>query len=300
MIMIMNETGPAARPCLSRLEIRADGTRATDDFHHFKSHEIMGGFSLEDISSLPEVRTARSLSQAAKQQLCLDLYVISRGGRPGMMVDYAFKLNLQTLLQILSGATRVTQLRYVVLSWGGSCFLVCCREEIESHLRSIAEGTKKQMLIEFRSGTPRWMTQAAETLMPFLAPLIEAIAPSDVSSHQEATSISVIKLEELKTLLMPTLNGILLGYPSIYYVTTMEESQKAARDLSSEGMTVFRVSSGEMIISSFSVPSRLIPPMEEGDDPFWACIAHWSERLMQAEGESRFEQKEVGFVTVSL
>lgn len=217
-----------------------------------------------------------------------------------MMVDYASKLTLHGLLLILNSATRLTHVRYVVLSWGGSCFIVSCLEHVSNHLKSIVDGKSRPMMIDFGSGSPQWMMggSAKEDLSLSLSPLLHALA-----SHQElppqAPTIPVINLESLHNLpLMPTLNGILLGYPAIYHVTSAEESQKSARDLSTEALTLFRVLSEEMIVSSFSMPSRLIP--EGKSDPFWTCIANWSKTLIRAIGDGRFEQKEVGMVSVSL
>ena len=215
-----------------------------------------------------------------------------------MMIDYAAKLNQQALLHILAGAARLTGLHYTVFSWGGSCFLVSCQDQVTSYLRSIVNGDAKLMMVEFGSTSPQWMERANETIAPLLKPLINALTPSDTLPSRTAPAIPLIDLDTLDTLLMPTLNGLLLGYPVVYYVTTAEESQKAAMALSSESLTLFRVLSGETILSSFSVPSHLIPG--GGDHPLWASIANWADKMMSAQEDARFEHKEVGLVFVSL
>ena len=269
-------------------------------------HSTDESFSLRDILSLQEMKKAR-LSQASQRQLALDLFILSKGGRAGLMIDYCL-IPSQSLLQILNGATRVTRTSYLVLSWdNGSCFLVIRPDEALDHLRSIADGKRRVMMVEFIALGPEWKDprSVVEALTPSLKLLINAIAPHTAPQPLAARIIStpVIQFESLKqSLLMPTLNGLLLGYPVLYYVESVEESLKAARDLSSEPLTLFRCTSGgdqTQIISSFSVPTRLLPEVK--DDIFWDCIRSWSDKLIRAAEEvALFEQKNVGIVSVSL
>lgn len=93
-----------------------------------------------------------------------------------------------------------------------------------------------------------------------------------------APGVAVVDLEQLVGLpVMPTLNGWLLGYPIIYVVKDVDESQLAAKCLSTTDITVCQVKSkampeggkaslqaGETLfpagltLSAFSVPTHLL------------------------------------------
>ena len=141
--------------------------------------------------------------------------------------------------------------------------------------------------------------------------------------REGAAPVLHIDLERLPGLpLMPTLNGLLLGYPVVYAVATAEESQKAARCLSSGSITVFRAcaeaskweslltalrrqnSSGgrtqtlgnsgsrgrehdNLCISAFSVPTCLLQGPEDHsvtplNDLVGDCVGRWEARLKLA------------------
>lgn len=238
-------------------------------------------------------------------RLLRDLLAVAAGLRAAAMLDYAM-LDPQLLARLVTAlvadlapaglvpgapaAAAGGSERWVVAVLDGCCYVV--RPVLLQELLIRTDSPQPQLL-SFQSPArgggmvPAWAgaAAAAATLVGQVGRLAEALQRrGGATAAGEAGGgqlVAVVDLDELASCEpglgplppMPTLSGLLLGYPAVYAVHDLEGAQAASRALSATSLCLYTAalqwrgsgcgstgllpSSGEEPLLSFSVPAGL-------------------------------------------
>ncbi|GFH13321.1 ANK_REP_REGION domain-containing protein, partial [Haematococcus lacustris] len=211
--------------------------------------------------------------QSCRTRLTLDVWVLLSGGRAVVMLDYCLGLQLRDCLALAAAVNRAVAGQagsdlLVTLTQEGCCYLahttLLCQ-----HLQRLTQGGPRPLLLHFPppqaaagSLQPQLLpAAAAQVLLAGLSSLVQALQP-DLPQHTPApslahalpttgpastqlppTSCTALDLGALPDLPpMPTLNGLLLGYPCVYVVEgSREQAQQAASTLSCTPLALLKL-----------------------------------------------------------
>ncbi|KAJ9507871.1 hypothetical protein QJQ45_021205 [Haematococcus lacustris] len=211
--------------------------------------------------------------QTCRARLTLDVWVLLSGGRAVVMLDYCLGLQLRDCLALAAAVNRAVAGQagsdlLVTLTHEGCCYLahttLLCQ-----HLQRLTQGGPHPLLLHFpptqaaaSSLQPQLLqAAAAQVLLAGLSSLVQALQPA-LPQHPPATSLAhalpttgpastqlpptsctALDLGALPDLPpMPTLNGLLLGYPCVYVVEgSREQAQQAASTLSCTPLALLKL-----------------------------------------------------------
>ncbi|KAJ9507023.1 hypothetical protein QJQ45_004693 [Haematococcus lacustris] len=211
--------------------------------------------------------------QSCRTRLTLDVWVLLSGGRAVVMLDYCLGLQLRDCLALAAAVNRAVAGQagsdlLVTLTQEGCCYLALTTLLCQ-HLQRLTQGGPRPLLLHFPppqaaagSLQPQLLpAAAAQVLLAGLSSLVQALQP-DLPQHTPApslahalpttgpastqlppTSCTALDLGALPDLPpMPTLNGLLLGYPCVYVVEgSREQAQQAASTLSCTPLALLKL-----------------------------------------------------------
>lgn len=183
-----------------------------------------------------------------RQQLLGDLAALLTGLRCVVMLDYAPGATPQQLGQALA------PLQQTLPGWAGCtlelegcCYLANSTTLLQQLSQLAADTHSWPVVLGFAGGEPQQLQQEGlEQLQQQLTQLPAAVAsvlsPPPAGGQAGGGWLPHVKLDDCPGLpAMPTLNGLLLGYPVVYYVRDQEDAAVASRVLSRGELTLHRV-----------------------------------------------------------
>jgi len=248
-----------------------------------------------------KVRALRS----CRARLVADLEALACGARTVLMLDYVPGLQAKALLWAVQRFCAFWPCAAMTLH--GCPYLVHlpalvaqCKALCSAHAAADATPTDNcamvPVLIGFR---PQEGSQEQSRVGPVMLQHSESQAVfsqlqgllTALEQHQAKASTKVLDLEAVRGLpLMPTLSGLLLGYPVVYVLESVEGAAAAARALSAQPLTLITahatlpeelaagcdkdagqqhaaaVGMGADVMSACSVPSHMWEEGVEGED----------------------------------
>ena len=212
------------------------------------------------------------------KQLVRDIFVVIAGLRPSFMLDYISppqSSSIQFLIEFMSAATSRVLSALEVKPDG---YHVGRADDCSYFIsRTGFEKLEIPMTVEFRiSGdasctTCQWSEEDA-AMQHFKRVMLP---PSSASVS------SILQLDDCNACL-PTLNGLLLGYPAVYLIEDIEQAQRVSRFLSTTTLQVYTIEMDGEHLLSFSVPENLI------EDERWRVkYENWKSSL-----RSKFEESQ--------
>lgn len=245
------------------------------------------------------------VSQTKRERLSLDLLAVASSLRPCVMLDYV-RIQAQALQQL------VDQLILSTVDWAGcvlcfeDCLYVCDLRRMAHIWSTISADPKCTSFVRFCSGSALMLTDWSgsnheEVLLRqvrFGSDLFSAALKRHQARGDSLTPCTVVDLAEHSQSLplLPTLNGILLWYPIVYWVHNTPQAEAACRTLSSTNLVLVSVTCSSRFHSSvsaladtrllaFSVPSHLWTAVMHSQVNKWFkdltsdCIGLWDCRL---------------------
>ena len=233
-------------------------------------------------------RKEEAQMKGALPRLFRDCAAVLSGLRPGFMLDYASPqpAHLSLLVAAISRALEplLGPCAPCVAELEGCCY-VLRPELLPGGERALAAAPPR--LISFSSAggglaTTQWAAgpeaeAAHRQLLSAAAQLRDLVAAAAQRAAAAAPGrpppprlpvVPLVSLSELRDApVMPTLSGLLLGYPAVYLVHSMDSAQAAARALSSAALRMHSLdcglagaeqAPGAGPLLSFSVPEELL------------------------------------------
>ncbi|GAX74829.1 hypothetical protein CEUSTIGMA_g2275.t1 [Chlamydomonas eustigma] len=251
-----------------------------------------------------------------QHQLFWDLLLVLRGGRPAMLLDYAMAPAsvLEGLLQAVQSSTGIS---CAILSWGTSCHLLCNLKVLLGSLQSVRDwastsldtGEKCPVLLlgfkgtsaeEMSATSPSLLTPSrlsqleCKEILCALKPLEDELLKLQQLGQKLSKSVLCLDLERVEDLpLMPTLNGLLLGYPVVYVVGHGSSSNDAggsgfpctAKDMNGRKEDMVTLCAFSLPTSFLSIPEELVCQTFECKQ-HQAAVSHyvgeWKSRIQSA------------------
>ena len=214
--------------------------------------------------------------RSASQPLFIDIIAIASGLRPAFLLDYAhispedLSRLILAAIELLPASLPVPNL--CILEQDDACLITNCEL-----IKTLSPLFVQFMWQNHGGVVASWASvEEQAALQQKLAGIIEILV---ATKFNPLNQILIIHLESLfnptNELIMPTLNGCLLGYPVCYAVHDLHEAQAASRCLSTTTLRLFSIftslgthsekySNGNSPLLSFSLPSDLIENEEWG------------------------------------
>eukprot|EP00879_Flechtneria_rotunda_P004457 GHRR01004709.1.p1 GENE.GHRR01004709.1~~GHRR01004709.1.p1 ORF type:complete len:292 (+),score=86.10 GHRR01004709.1:583-1458(+) len=193
----------------------------------------------------PRIKRLRPLVRALPQFL-FDLAALLCGIRNYIMLDYAPGTTLQQLTQALEPLGQLLPgFNGCILELDGCCYIANSAKLLQ-HLSSLASNIGSwPYIISFSNGQAKLMQPEHCTELQQQVQLVVQCLQHQLQAPQPAYNGSYMPLIDLGRMqglpAMPTLNGLLLNYPIVYWVRNVEEACQASRILSSSRLQLFSV-----------------------------------------------------------
>ncbi|KAL6781172.1 hypothetical protein ACKKBG_A10105 [Auxenochlorella protothecoides x Auxenochlorella symbiontica] len=200
----------------------------------------------------------------AVPKLVADLAAVLCGLRPSLMLDYAL-LTPKIALELARQASLLGDCLLTVAQLADCTFFL----RPDRYLPDAAP----PLFIDFTSGTATWVEPGSErgtSLAGVAAEVRASVARRAVASGAPCLLTLDCDRWAARGAALPTLAGILLGYPAVYAIGSQEEGAQAARCLSSGGLVLHSLTAGlqagrdpsPQAILAYSVPASLLPDTE--------------------------------------
>ncbi|KFM27908.1 hypothetical protein F751_5946 [Auxenochlorella protothecoides] len=223
----------------------------------------------------------------AVPKLVADLAAVLCGLRPSLMLDYAL-LTPKIALELARQASLLGDCPLTVAQLADCTFFL----RPDRYLPDAAP----PLFIDFTSGTATWVEPGSErgtSLAGVAAEVRASVARRAVASGAPCLLTLDCDRWAARGAALPTLAGILLGYPAVYAIGSQEEGAQAARCLSSGGLVLHSLTAGLQAgrdpsppaILAYSVPASLLPDTEMDERAMaWEAEARVAAAVVQGGG----------------
>lgn len=201
------------------------------------------------------------------KRLLIDTFAIVSNARAAVMLDYLPMLHMDPAAQLCAHLTKTLNIPFAALGWRGCLWLInlqsllhYCGEQLDhgpggSQIGNhpiIHDHTWRIRIVDFFNcaGTLTASTssilaredivQGLRVLQRTVSSVHDNISCTRGCSHVTAVDCSITLQDNLQIGLLPSVNGFLLGYPFVYYVTS-ESVGPVCKHLSTSSLVLFRV-----------------------------------------------------------
>eukprot|EP00892_Ulva_mutabilis_P004802 jgi/Ulvmu1/2694/UM014_0150.1 len=210
-------------------------------------------------------------------RLWVDTLAVCTGVRPACMLDYCPSTParaVQAMCCALSGSLRK---HLFALSWQG-CLWIVSQAQLSARLHAMLGASSKlapeAWLVDFcaadASGSPCIRPAAGDQVERHLHSMLSALAATQ--GGDSAASALVELQEDADIGNLPFVNGILLGYPFVYYVTA-DNVNRASAWLSSSALQLFRQKGVPFRCAGDGSGRSDQEQQRGGESDLWTCSA---------------------------